>query len=187
MNTILKFLFPAVLFPTVLTAGICISASAQQNTGAPLKLTLEQAVNYALENNANIKNAKIDLETAKKKIWETTAMGLPQVNASAQYTNNFNVPIVNFGVTEDYAHLPAGSLTAKDLTDHLVAQSFPLTVKQNIVANISASQLIFSGEYIVGLQASRTFKNLSEQILTKSEYDVRQSVKISYFLVLILR
>jgi outer membrane protein TolC len=182
MKTIIKLLFPAVL-----TAGMLLPASAQQNTGSPMKLTLDQAINYALENNANIKNAKIDLESAKKKIWETTALGLPQVNASATYTNNLSVPIVNFGYAENYSNLPAGNVSKADLLQNLVPQSFPLTVKQNIVANISASQLIFSGEYIVGLQASRTFKNLSEQILTKSKDDVRQSVKMSYFLVLILR
>jgi outer membrane protein TolC len=47
--------------------------------------------------------------------------------------------------------------------------------------------LIFSGEYIVGLQAARIFKELSEQSLTKSEFDIRESVSRSYYSVLILR
>jgi outer membrane protein len=182
MKTIIKLLFPAFL-----NAGILFPLSAQQNMGTPMKLTLEQAVNYALENNANIKNAKIDLESAKKKIWETTAMGLPQVNAAATYTYNFSVPIVNFGVAEDYPNLPAGNITKADLLQNLVPQSFPLTVTQNLTASISINQLIFSGEYIVGLQAARVFKEISEQILSKSEYDTRESVSRSYYTVLVLR
>jgi outer membrane protein TolC len=47
--------------------------------------------------------------------------------------------------------------------------------------------LIFSGEYIVGLQSARIFKELSEQSLTKSEFDIRESVSRSYYTVLILR
>src|SRR5664279_1478965 len=118
MKTIIKILFPAVL-----TAGMLLPASAQQNTGTPMKLTLDQAIKYDLENNANIKNAKIDLESAKKKIWETTAQGLPQVNTSANYQNIFKVPVVNFGPS-------IGEL--------------PLGVQQNVTINVVASQLIFS-------------------------------------------
>jgi outer membrane protein len=183
MRTIIK-----LLFPVALAAGSFLPLSGQQNTGVPLKLTLEQAVNYSLENNANIKASKIDLETAKKKIWETTAMGLPQVNVSGSYTNSFNVPIANLGYAMDYSKLPStGNLTKTDFTNNLISQSFPLTVKENVTANLSVSQLIFSGEYIVGLQAARIFKELSEQSLTKSEYDTRESVSKSYYTVLILR
>ena len=35
------------------------------------------------------KNSGLDIEAAKKKKWETTASGLPQINAGLDYTNNF--------------------------------------------------------------------------------------------------
>ena len=44
-------------------------------------LTLEQALEMALENNTTVKNARLDETIAQKKIWETTAIGLPQINA----------------------------------------------------------------------------------------------------------
>ncbi len=186
MRTIIKLLFPAVL-----TAGLLFSASGQQNTGVPLKLTLDQAVNYALENNANIKTAKIDLESAKKKIWETTAMGLPQVNASANYQNIFKVPVVSFGPQVNYSNIdPNTNLTPafyNDQANYKEGALIPLGVKENVTVNLTASQLIFSGEYIVGLQSAHIFKELSEQSLTKSEYDTRESVSRSYYTVLILR
>ena len=59
-------------------------------------LSLKEAQEYALKNNMTIKNAVIDLEIAKKKIWETTAMGLPQLNAVANYSHIFKVPEVSF-------------------------------------------------------------------------------------------
>jgi len=108
MKTIIKILFAAILM-----TGMLLPASAQQNTGVPMKLTLEQAVKYALENNANVKNAKIDLESAEKKIWETTAMGLPQVSATANYTNIFKVPQVSFGPQVDFSKIdPSTPLTS---------------------------------------------------------------------------
>lgn len=186
MRTIIKLLFPAVL-----AAGIFLPVSGQLNLSVPLKLTLEQAINYALENNATIKSAKIDLESAKKKIWETTASGLPQVNVAANYTNIFNVPSISLGPQVSYANIdPSAPLTAsyfENPKNYVPGESIPLGVKQNISANLSVSQLIFSGEYIVGLQASRIFKDLSEQSLTKSENDTRESVSRSYYTVLILR
>jgi outer membrane protein len=189
MRTIIKLLFPAVL-----TAALLFPASAQQNTSVPLKLTLEQAINYALENNANIKNAKIDLESAKKKIWETTAMGLPQVNATGSYQNIFKVPMVSFGKVPNYSpnfidqNTPLTPAFYNNYPGNYIDGTLiPLGVQQNVTVNVTASQLIFSGEYIVGLQSARIFKELSEQSLTKSEYDMRESVSRSYFTVLILR
>ena len=56
--------------------------SAQQK-GTPLKFSLKEAQDYAIVNNTSAKNSDIDLKLAKKKIWETTAIGLPQINAKA--------------------------------------------------------------------------------------------------------
>ncbi len=49
--------------------------------------SLEEAIQYALENNRAAKNAKLDIEAAKKQKWETTATGLPQVSATVDYQN----------------------------------------------------------------------------------------------------
>ncbi len=184
MKTIIKFLFPAVL-----TAGMLLPASAQQNLSAPMKLTLDQAVKYALENNINIKNSQIDLESAKKKIWETTAMGLPQVNASATYTYNISpIEALPFGRTYlyDTTNTPLTGAWYNNKKNY-VDIKVPLAVKQNLTYNLSVSQLIFSGEYIVGLQSAKIFKQLSEQSLSKTENDTRESVSKSYYLVLIAR
>jgi outer membrane protein TolC len=66
----------------------------------------------------------------------------------------------------------------------------PATVKESDLKwgstlDITATQLIFSGSYIVGLQTAKTFKSLSELALTKSEKDLKQSVSSAYYLVLV--
>jgi hypothetical protein len=53
-----------------------------------LSFTLQEAIDYALQNNLNAKNANRELEQAKLKKWETTTMGLPQINAAIDYQNN---------------------------------------------------------------------------------------------------
>jgi len=49
--------------------------------------SLQEAINYAIENNRTSKNAAKDIEAAEQLKWETIATGLPQINASIGYNN----------------------------------------------------------------------------------------------------
>ena len=175
----------ALLFPVGLLA-------QQQN--APLSLSLKQAQDYAIINNINAKNSAIDIKLAKKKIWETTAIGLPQVNAQANYQHLFKVPVLSLGGSSFLAtKLPAGSvITSDDITNENVYLGFTpsdpiaLGVKDNTTLDITVSQLIFSGEYLVGLQAAKVFSEISEQSQKKTELDLKESVGNTYSLVLVL-
>ena len=153
-------------------------------------LTIEQAVNYALEHNAQIINGKLDIKKAKWQIWQTTAMGLPQVNGSIQYTQypnlptqlmpNFLTPVIVQVNTQIFGLQPQGPLPNPN-------EKIPVHFgsEYNAQWGITVSQLIFSGEYLVGLHASRIFKQLAEQNLQKTQRDIRASIEQSYVLVLI--
>ncbi len=65
---------------------------AQENNELPNSLTLEEAINYGLENNYQAINARRDIAKSLKQKWETTAAGLPQVNGQVGYTNNAFIP-----------------------------------------------------------------------------------------------
>ncbi|HLF33965.1 MAG TPA: TolC family protein [Cyclobacteriaceae bacterium] len=156
-------------------------------TADMMRFSLQQAIEYAQKNSLNVKNAALDIESTKKQVWEYTAMGLPQVNGNATYTNLFNVPVMPFGSQFDPNSLPDDVALTKD--DILGAMSPPifieLGVKENIQYDVSVNQLIFSGQYIVGLYAMKTLKQLSDQALMKSKFDARLSVSQSYYLVLV--
>jgi outer membrane protein len=149
--------------------------SAQQS------YTLAQAQEYALKNNYNTKNARIDIDIAKKKVWETTSIGLPQINGKVAYQNIFKVPVMNFAT-------PYLITNSDPLQMKLGYTEYPieLGVKDNWTYTASASQLIFNGSYFVGLKTSKTFKNFSQQSLTKSETDIKESVANAYYLILTL-
>jgi outer membrane protein len=129
-----------------------------------MRFSLKEAQDYAIQNFYVSKNAKLDIEAAKKKVLETTAIGLPQVNGKASW-----------------AYIP-GTIPSFDFG----GQSIPIAQKSAVTYDITVSQLIFSGEYIVGLQASKVYKSLSEETNVKTEIEVKQSVADSYFSVLIL-
>ena len=62
----------------------------------------------------------------------------------------------------------------------------PLGVKDNTTFDFTLSQLIFSGEYIVGLQAARVVKQVSEKALVKTENEMKETVAGTYYLILFL-
>jgi outer membrane protein len=183
------------LFSTTLTFLMLIliqgSILAQQSSDFSLK----QAQDYALLNNSAMKNSNIDLELAKKKIWETTAIGLPQVNAQANYQHLFTVPELSFGgITFLNTNLPAGTpITADDISnesvflDYTPAPPIPLGIKDNTTLDVTVTQLIFSGEYLVGLQASRAYYMFADQNKQRTEIEIRQAVANAYITALMVQ
>ena len=59
-------------------------------------------------------------------------------------------------------------------------------VKNNTTFDFTLSQLIFSGEYLVGLQAVKVVKQVSEKALVKTEDVTKESVAGTYYLILVL-
>ena len=182
----------------LLTTGIFLLATLVAHAQEPVKLSLEEALKMALQNNTNILNSDLDLKIAQKKIWETTASGLPHVNVKGSYQHIFKVPTLNFGGGSELAtsRVPrdpitgAGTINGIGLSsgDSIFMNSvpgteIPLGVKNSIVFDFTVSQLIFSGSYIVGLQASKVYFGLSKQNAEKTRLDVVETVINTYNMI----
>jgi outer membrane protein len=144
-----------------------------------LRLSLAQAQQYAMQNNRSILNANLDIEMAKKKVWETTAMGLPQANSTVSTQYILTMPgFYKQFIAPNFIGRPDSAERVKKALDDM---RFSGTL------DIQVSQLIFSGSYIVGLQASKVYNSLSELNKVKSVQDIMESVSNTYFSVLIAR
>jgi outer membrane protein TolC len=151
------------------------------------KLSISDAQAFALKNNRAIKSAKIDVSSMDKQIWASIATGLPQFNFDANYQHQFVVPELNLGPYLDVNSLPDGIVNKSDLLNaYKNSPSYALGVRNNTVFNFTISQLIFSGEYIVGLQASKVVKQVTEKALVKIENQTEETVATTYYLVLVL-
>jgi len=151
--------------------------------------SIDDLKKYASEHNYQIQNAELDIQKSKAVKWETTAIGLPQVSGSVQYQNfpdiptqlmpNFITPAV-FGVnTELFGLTPIAPMPEDD--------KFPVQFgsKHNADWGVSVSQIIFSGEYIVGLRAARIYLDLSKKAKDKSIAEVHENIEKTYYLILI--
>jgi outer membrane protein TolC len=158
-----------------------------QDKKETLKLSLPDAQAFALQNNRTIRSSKIDIQHAEKQVWENLATGLPQFSVAANYLHQFVVPEISFGPYLDVNVLPDGVLNKSDIVNaYKNSPSFPLGIRDNTTIDFTVSQLIFSGEYLVGLQATKVVKEMTEKSLEKTENETKESVAGTYHLILVL-
>ena len=138
--------------------------------------SLQEAIEYAIQNNYKAINANRDIEAAKQKKWETTASGLPQINAGLDYSKNF--VFTQQGVSGN-AFNPNGDPNA--------VSTIAFGTKNSMTARATLSQLIFDGSYIVALQASKTYLKFYENSKIKTENEVKEMVTSYYGNVLLAK
>ncbi|WP_292943528.1 TolC family protein [Olleya sp. UBA1516] len=128
----------------------------------PTEFSLQEAINYALENNRSSKNAALDIEAAIKQKWETTATGLPQLNATVDYQNALKRNVFVFG-----------------------DQIIQVGSQHTLTGTATLSQLLFDGSYLVGLQSAKVYLEISKNAKTKTDLEVRKAVINAYGNVLL--
>lgn len=126
----------------------------------PQNFSLQEAIDFALENNRQAKNATLDIEAAKKQKWETTATGLPQINAAVDYQNLIKQQFESVDFNQD------------GIPD--------FGAKNSVNASATLSQLLFDGSYLVGLQSAKVYLEISKNSKEKTDLEVRKAVINAY-------
>ncbi len=150
------------------------AALAGEDAGEMLRFSLKQAQEYAVKFSADTRNSSIDVAIARKKIRETTASGLPQLNATLSYRDNLKIPTTL---------IPAQFLDPDAGEGEFIGLKFG--TQHNAAFDVTATQLVFSGSYIVALQASKVYLKLAENLQEKKEISIRETVANTYHLVLL--
>jgi len=144
-------------------------------SGAPVEVlhfSLTQAQEYAFENNYDLKNSATDVEIASKMVRQNTSIGLPQISAGIDYTDYLLQPTTLipgefFGQPGTYAPIKFGTT-------------------YNAALKGSLSQLIYSGQYLVGLQTAKAFLETSRQRNVRNQVEIRDLVADNYIRLLVL-
>ncbi len=124
-----------------------------------MSLSLDSAKLVALKYNKTLATKGLSIADANQTLWQSIAQGLPQAKATFSYQEPLGDDIVIPGI---------GSLS--DPTSNIQVQ---------------VTQLIFSGNYWVGMRMSKLAKQMSILAYKKSELDITKQVAESYFSVLI--
>lgn len=158
----------------ILTLLLISLFSVAQEKKESYNFSLKQAIEHAIQNNYTAINANRDIEAAKKKKWETTTIGLPQLNANVNYQNN--IEIQKSVVPAEFFGGNPGEFT-----------EVAFGTRHNMVANATLSQLIFDGSYLVGLQSAKVYLQISQNAKEKTDLEIREIVINAYGNVLLAR
>ncbi|MFH0734980.1 MAG: TolC family protein [bacterium] len=124
--------------------------------------TLKDCINYAQQNNSNIKISKMNYEISEKQINETIATGLPQIDFTGTLTDNLKVT----------TSLLPGELMGQPGTFIPVKMG----TKYNVSAGLKLTQKIFDPSFWVGLKAAKLsekyYQQNSEFTSERTFYDV---------------
>ncbi|MSQ78872.1 MAG: TolC family protein [Flavobacteriaceae bacterium] len=133
-------------------------------------LSLSQAIDYGKNNNLTLQNAKLDIDKANEQIKEIRSIGMPQLNGSFTFNDFLQIPA---------SFIPASAFDPTAPKNAYAKIKFGTQYQAQ--ASLQASQLIFDGGYLVGLQATKEIKNLYQQSYNKTELDVETNVTKAYF------
>ena len=141
--------------------------------GETRSLSIDDAVEYGIENNRRLMNAEREIKMAYKERWKTIAIGLPNVTLDLNYLNYLElstslIPAEFFGGQKgEFSEIQFGT-------------------EQSAIGSVRMEQLLFDGSWLVGLEYSKTYLSASENFYEKTLLEVRESIVKLYSLVSIL-
>lgn len=136
------------------------SANAQE------RLSLKDAINYALANKADAKKAKLNVENSENQIAEVRSRALPQISVQGTLTHN-------------------PKLQQMALTMNGQSTIIEMGQKWNALGNVVLTQNLFDYSVFTGLKAAKTtreFYKVNEQL---TQEQVIEAVAKSYYQIFI--
>jgi outer membrane protein TolC len=157
-------------FIILLLSNFCF-AQAPRDTGK-YSFSLQQAIDFAMKSQLQVQNAQYDEQIANEKVKETVGIGLPQINGS------FDV--------KDFVDLPTSLIPAEFFGGPPgTYMSVKFGTQYNAAAGVSASQLVFNSDYLVGLQATKTYLELTRKATKRSKIETTAAVSKAYYSALV--
>jgi len=176
-----------MLFAVMLVT--CTRLQAQQR----YELTVKDAVDLALKNLVDVKNAQLDYKTQEAKNREILGQALPQVSGNVGGNHYFQVPQILFPnatatavyqILKDEGVKNGSGAPITNVPDPSIAR---VSFQQpwNFTAGATLQQLLFQPDVFVGLQARQTALDYSKEQLEQVKDRVRDSAYKKYYAILI--
>jgi outer membrane protein TolC len=159
------------------------------------KLTLDEAIKTALENNSDTRIALLEVQKAQAAVNEAFGYALPSVGFSASYSHMIEkakMPFPDFEAMLNnsvYSVLETENLVPKDPNHFLpmqnVLQAFALS--NNYEAKIEVTQILFNSAVFTGIGASSKYLQTAQEMLHSKVSKTVLSVKQAYYGILLAK
>ncbi|MEI9955781.1 MAG: TolC family protein [Ferruginibacter sp.] len=176
---------------TAIVSLVLLSATAfaQQKN----EFSVKQAVDYAMKNTVQVKNALLDVKIQEQVNRQVTAAAFPQVTGSINATRYFNIPVTSLPdfispatyqvlVDQGVKNGAGQPITFPSAGFGVIPAQFgtPWTAS----GGVDVSQLLFDGQVFVGLQARSALINFYNKTAEVTAEQIKVNVyKIYYQLV----
>ena len=173
----------------IVLASMGLTAGAQQT----LRLSLSEAQQYAIEHNATMKNADLEVKKAEMERWKTLSSMLPSLKAGFDYQNMCGYTM-NFGGGGSMMSMMPDSVTIGGVTMPI---SFPSSGSSNtsssggIAMNPSGTfsltaAVALSGAQVVGTMMQKLALEMTDLSRQQTEQQTRSQVKNVYVSILVM-
>jgi len=136
----------------------CMTAFNISAQEGPMRLSLEQAQQMAVERNRSLENASIDVKIARANRWQAIASMLPQINANGTYNDMF-------GYTMDFGGMSI---------------ALPSSASMAVSASVA-----LSGAQVLNVEISKISQRMSDITARQTEQTVASQVKTLYYSALV--
>jgi outer membrane protein len=186
--------YPVIIGRLLVLLLLPVVVVAQNDTAKITKheFSIQQAVDYAIKNNVNVKNALIDVQLQQEQNREFTSNAYPHINAqlgttynpaiATQVLPNFISPatyqvLIDQGVKDGNGN----PITMPNDFGFIAAQ---FGTKFSASAGVSLSQVLFDGQVFVGLMARPTAVEFKKKNMEVTAEMIKANIyKIYYQLV----
>lgn len=146
-----------------------------QEAGEPLQLSMEEAMDLAVKNNVQAKNARLDIDKQRALNAEVSGLSLPNIKAKGEYMQ-YPDPVKSF-VPGDFFRDPATGAPVYPPGTFVPVQFSP---KYSNTASVTGTQLLFDGSVMVALQARKALLNLYNQTSALTDEEIRYNIQKAY-------
>jgi outer membrane protein TolC len=158
-----------------LAAAATGGAVAQSGDGAApdsaYSFSLQQCVQYALDHQHDVRNARLAQQYASEQVRENTGKLLPHANITGGFTDNLKL------ATSMIPDIASGNY------DHKIPVQFGNKYTSSVTGEVD--QTVFNSNYFLGLKAARVYQELSVKSLAATAITTRVNVTKAYYNVLV--
>lgn len=185
-----------VFFLSLLATGGLFAQSTTQ-------LSLDEAINYALNQNPTIKEAQLEISDADAQVIERRSIGLPQVTGEVSYQRYIEAPPLppSFNTTGNifnsfflpenlnrFEELGINTIPLINTLDEIAATDATNSIffRNNFTLGLNFDAMLFDGSYFVGLRAARAYRKYVQQDMTTKQREVKGQIVDAYLPVILV-
>jgi outer membrane protein len=136
-------------------------------------LTLDDAIQIALQNNQDLVSARLEVDKANARVKEAIGTALPSLDFSSRYTLALKKPVF---FLPDFNNLSSGrTIPIRVGSDHAVEMA------------LSARQVLFNAAVITGVGAARIYQKAARDVYRAKQAETVAKVRKAFYGVLLAK